>query len=142
MSSVQYVRYRPKADIPRRQVWREQQPVPFAQDSESSLRLLRASERPVLSKAITLPLAEVVDTSSPDGTPGSQNWRSVQAQFNDRMAKLSDAYAAAYEGDVQFAISPNERAYLVQRGRRHRRDAERRRAAAKALRANDETRAA
>ncbi|MFL6729103.1 MAG: hypothetical protein ACJ8D6_03850 [Sphingomicrobium sp.] len=46
------------------------------------------------------------------------------------MAKLSDAYAAAYEGDVQFATRPGQRTYLMQRARRHRKDAQLRRAAA------------
>jgi hypothetical protein len=55
---------------------------------------------------------------------------------NDRMAKLADAYAAAYEGDVQFATSSGQRAYLVQRARRHRKEARVRRATAEELRSH------
>lgn len=58
----------------------------------------------------------------------------MQADHNERIAKLSDAYAAAYEGDVQFALGPGQRSYLVRRARRHRLDAELRRAAARDLR--------
>ena len=50
------------------------------------------------------------------------------------MAKLADAFAAAYEGDVQFATSYGQRAYLVQRARTHRKDARVRRATAEELR--------
>lgn len=67
----------------------------------------------------------------------TQGWRSVQADHNDRMAKLADAFAAAYEGDVQFAASPGQRTYLVQRARRHRKDARARRATAEELRSRN-----
>jgi len=50
------------------------------------------------------------------------------------MARLSDAYAAAYEGDVQFAKGIGQRAYLKRRARGLRRDAQLRRAAAQQLR--------
>ena len=73
---------------------------------------------------------ECVDPAEPD----ARRWRGVQAEHNDRMAKLSDAYAAAYEGDVQFATSPGQRSYLLQRAGRHRKDALFRRATAQKLR--------
>jgi hypothetical protein len=63
-------------------------------------------------------------------------WRGVQADHNDRMAKLADADAAAYEGDAQFATSSGQRAYLVQRARRHRKEARVRRATAEELRSH------
>ena len=78
-------------------------------------------------------------TSSPAGTEGSTDphetvdwtvWKQAQADHHHRMAKLSDAYAAAYEGDVQFAKGRGQRSYLVQRARGHRKDAQLRRAAA------------
>jgi hypothetical protein len=70
----------------------------------------------------------------PSDTGVSLGWRGVQADHHDRMAKLSDAYAAAYEGDVQFATARGQRTYLVQRARGHRKDAQLRRTAAQHLR--------
>jgi len=92
-------------------------------------------ERPIVPKFTTVLLTEVDEPCfNPTERSDLRNWRAVQAEHNDRMAKLSDAYAAAYEGDVQFAIGPSQRSYLVQRARRHRRDAQLRRAAASRLR--------
>jgi hypothetical protein len=71
---------------------------------------------------------------APSNSDDSSGWRGVQADHHDRMAKLSDAYAAAYEGDVQFATARGQRTYLVQRARRHRKDAQLRRATAQQLR--------
>ena len=62
------------------------------------------------------------------------NWRSEQADHHDRMARLSNAYAAAYEGDVGFAVSAGQRTYLRARARAFRKDAAIRREMAKKLR--------
>jgi hypothetical protein len=94
---------------------------------------LRRVKGLLLSKSNSVFLIEP-DGSVPRRSAGIQNWRAAQAEHNERMAKLSDAYAAAYEGDVQFAAGPGQRSYLVQRARRHRRDAQLRRAAAQDLR--------
>jgi len=60
--------------------------------------------------------------------------RITQADHHDRMARLSDAYAAAFEGDLQFAAPGSQQTYVRQRARAHRKDAEARRVKAKALR--------
>lgn len=62
------------------------------------------------------------------------NLRTAQADHHDRMARLSDAYAAAFEGDAQFTAPGSQRSYVRQRARAYRKDAEARRAKAKALR--------
>lgn len=64
------------------------------------------------------------------------SWRQAQADHNERMARLSDAYAAAYEGDVQYADGAGQRTYLIRQARTHRKDAESRRAAAERLRSS------
>jgi len=62
-----------------------------------------------------LPRSTVASLIEPDNPSVSnpprvrQDWRAVQADHNERIAKLSDAYAAAYEGDVQFALGPGQR---------------------------------
>jgi len=51
------------------------------------------------------------------------NWRCVQAEHQERLARLSTAMAAAYEGDVSFAKTSGEAIYLRRRAGEYRRDA-------------------
>jgi len=61
-------------------------------------------------------------------------WRESQAEHNERLARLSDAYASAYEGELQYAERAGQRIYLVRRAQRHRQDAILQRKAAERLR--------
>jgi hypothetical protein len=88
----------------------------------------------VIQSGSSSPMHADAGLRDPSDTGYPLGWRGVQADHHDRMAKLSDAYAAAYEGDVQFATARGQRTYLVQRARRHRKDAQLRRAAAQQLR--------
>jgi hypothetical protein len=62
------------------------------------------------------------------------NWRSAQADHQDRLARFSIAMAAAYEGDVGFAANTGERRYLTKRAAAYRNSAERQLAKAQHLR--------
>jgi len=75
-----------------------------------------------------------------DGCPATDNnWRASQVDHFERMARLSDAYAAAFEGDVQFATSRNQRNYFLRCARQHRQNADLRRGEATKLRAMSPT---
>ena len=71
---------------------------------------------------------------TPNSIPKIVNLRIARADHHDRMARLSDAYAAAFEGDVQFSAPGAPRTYILRRARAYRKDAETRRAKARALR--------
>jgi len=84
---------------------------------------------------------EANDVLLKQGEPADAgSFRVAQANHNEHKARLSDAYAAAYEGDVQFAATPGQRTYLLQRARVHRREAQCRRATARELRSMAKTR--
>ena len=56
----------------------------------------------------------------PDADKSPMNWRGIQADHQERLARLSIALAAAYEGDVGFAKTKGEAAYLRRRARTYR----------------------
>ena len=62
------------------------------------------------------------------------NWRRVQADHQERLARLSNALAAAYEGDIGFAKTKGETAYLRRRAGAYRTNAKRHWAKAEQLR--------
>jgi hypothetical protein len=62
------------------------------------------------------------------------NLKLTQADHHDRMAKLSDAYASAYESDIGSAQTGPKQNYLKRRARQHRKEAELRRTKAFDLR--------
>lgn len=62
------------------------------------------------------------------------NWRAVQARHQERLARLSNALGAAYEGDVGFAKTKEEATYLRRRAGAYRRDAKRHLSKAEQLR--------
>ena len=49
----------------------------------------------------------------------------MQARHQERLARLSNALGAAYEGDVGFAKTKEEATYLRRRAGAYRRDAKR-----------------